>query len=267
MRLLPVRYVVVPLPEFQRYQQAFTAHIRNPDASPRPAGVPARRMRVYNELLLNNVKGFLDSCFPVARRLLGEKRWTRLAREFFAGHRCTAPLFRQIPEEFVRWLAVREGGMPLPDYLPHLAHYEWVELALDVMPRDPVVPGTIADGDLLAGRPVLNPVSFLLVYPYAVQRIREDYRPKPDQAESTCILAFRDGDDRVRFIVLNPVAARLLELLQPGRLTGRGALRRIAAALKHPDPAVVIEGGRAILENLRREGAVLGTRPDKRTLA
>jgi hypothetical protein len=114
---------------------------------------------------------------------------------------------------------------------------------------------------------VLNPVSFLLVYPYAVQRIREDYRPKPDQAESTCILAFRDGDDRVRFIVLNPVAARLLELLQPGRLTGRGALRRIAAALQHPDPAVVIEGGRAILENLRREGAVLGTRPDKRTLA
>jgi hypothetical protein len=223
-------------------------------------------MRVYNELLFNNLKGFLDSCFPVARRLLGDKRWTRLAREFFAAHRCTAPLFRQIPEEFVRWVAAREDGMSLPDYLPHLAHYEWVELALDVMPRDPVVPGTLADGDLLSGRPVLNPVSFLLVYPYAVQRIREDYRPKPNQAEPTCILAFRDGEDRVRFIVLNPVAGRLLELLQSGRLTGRGALRRIAAELQHPDPAVVIEGGRAILENLRREGAVLGIRPGGRAV-
>jgi len=265
MRPQRSRCVVVPLPEFQRYQRAFTAHIRNPAGSPRPAGVPARRMRVYNALLFNNLKGFLDSCFPVARRLLGEKRWMRLAREFFAGHRCTAPLFRQIPEEFVRWLATREGGISLPDYLPHLAHYEWVELALDVMPRDPVVPGTIADGDLLAGRPVLNPVSFLLAYPYAVQRISEDYRPTPAQAAPTCILAFRNGDDRVRFIVLNPVAARLLALLEPGRLTGRGALRRIAAELKHPDPAVVIEGGRAILENLRREGAMLGTRPAGRT--
>jgi hypothetical protein len=221
-------------------------------------------MRVYNELLFNNIMGFLDSCFPVAGRLLGEHRWARLAREFFAGHRCATPLFRQIPEEFVRWLAVREGGLALPDFLPHLAHYEWVELALDVSPRDVEVPGTLPDGDLLAGRPVLNPVSFLLVYPYAVQRIREDYRPRPSQREHTCILAFRNRSDAVRFIVLNPVAARLVALIRDGRLTGRGALKRIAGELDHPDPSVVIAGGRAILENLRREGAVLGVKPLRR---
>ena len=254
----------MPLPEFQRYQREFTAHVRDPRAAQRPDGVEARRMRVYNELLFNNLKGFLDTCFPVASDLLGETRWRRLVREFFARHRCTSPLFRQIPEEFVRWLAAREDGPKLPDWLPHLVHYEWVELALDVMAHDASMDGVDAAGDLLAGRPVLNPVSFVLVYPYAVHRIRPDWRPRPGQREQTCILAFRNSQDRVRFIVLNPVTARLAELIRDGRLTGRGALRRIADELAHPNPAAVIEGGRAALENLRNEGAVLGARPTRR---
>lgn len=254
----------MPLPEFQRYQRAFTAHVRDPRTAQRPAGVEARRMRVYNELLFNNLRGFLDSCFPVSSELLGETRWRRLAREFFARHRCTSPLFRQIPEEFVRWLATRDSGPKLPDWLPHLAHYEWVELALDVMGDAPLRDDVDATADLLAGRPALNPASFLLVYPYAVHRIRPDYRPRPSQREQTCILAFRDADDRVRFIVLNPVTARLAELIRDGRLTGRGALRRIAKELNHPNAAAVIEGGRAALENLRREGAVLGAKIARR---
>ena len=47
------------LPAFQQYQYAFTAHIRDPRRNPRPAGVPARRMRVYNQLLYNNLESFL----------------------------------------------------------------------------------------------------------------------------------------------------------------------------------------------------------------
>ena len=94
----------------QRYQYAFTAHIRDPRNNPRPAGVPARRMKVYNELLYNNLEGFLLACFPVSRRILGKARWGRLVRAFFAGHRCRTPFFRQIPEELVQWLS--GGGMP-----------------------------------------------------------------------------------------------------------------------------------------------------------
>lgn len=254
----------MPLPEFQRYQREFTRHIRDPRQHPRPEGVPARRMNVYNELLFNNLRGFLDACFPVSRELLGEARWKRLAREFFASHRCTTPLFRQIPEEFVRWLEGRNGGMPLPDYLRHLAHYEWVELALDVSPRDSEVPDTDPEGDLVAGRPVVNPVSLLLEYPYAVHRIGPEYRPRPTQRETTHILAFRNHADRVRFIVLNPVSARLVALVREGRLTGKGALKRIATELRHPNPAAVLVSGQGILENLRRESAIVGARPTRR---
>lgn len=248
-------------PGFQRYQSAFTEHIRAPRSNARPHGVPARRMKVYNELLFNNIKGFLDACFPVSRQLLGEKRWTQLARHFFATHRATTPLFRQIPEEFVRFLSASAQSMRLPDYLRHLAHYEWVELAIDVMDREVAVAGTNARGNLVSGRPVLNPVSLLLVYPYAVHKIGNGYRPRPNQTEETHVIVFRSPkDDSVRFVVLNAVSARLVALLQDGNLTGREALERIAFELNHPEPATVIAGGKEILESLKREGAILGTR-------
>ncbi|MFN3717220.1 MAG: putative DNA-binding domain-containing protein, partial [Thiobacillus sp.] len=70
----------VARPDFQRYQLAFTAHIRDPQANPRPPGVEARRMNIYKDLLYNNVEGFLLACFPVLRRTLGARKWTRMVR-------------------------------------------------------------------------------------------------------------------------------------------------------------------------------------------
>ena len=117
---------------FQAFQHAFARHLRDPHHTPRPAGVPARRMAVYNELLFNNVCGFLDSCFPVSRRVLGEARWRRLGRSFYRDWPLHSPLYREIPREFVRYLQ-QTDGLRLPAWLPELAHYEWAELAVDVM--------------------------------------------------------------------------------------------------------------------------------------
>jgi hypothetical protein len=55
------------------------------------------------------------------------------------------------------------------------------------------------------------------------------------------------------------VSARLVALLQPGRLTGREAIEQIVVELNHPNPQAVLEGGRQTLESLRSEEAVLGT--------
>ena len=245
---------------FQDYQYAFTAHIRDPRANPRPKGVPARRMRVYNELLFNNIEGFLLACFPVCRRVLGARRWRRLVRAFFAEHRCRSPFFRQIPEEFVAWLRGARAGHPDdPPFLPDLAHYEWVELALDASPVEPDLARVDRDGDLLAARPALNPVAMLLTYPYPVHRIGPRFRPEAPDAQPTHILVFRDLQDRVRFLVLNAVSARLVALLHDGEHTGAAALATIARELNHPNPEIVRAGGREILESLRREEAVLGT--------
>ncbi len=244
------------LPEFQRYQLAFTAHIRDPRAQPRPAGVDARRMKVYAELLYNNVEGFLLACFPVLRQVLGARRWTRLARAFFATHRSRTPYFRQIPDEFIQFL---QDEWTAPDGYPPftlaLAHYEWIELVLSVSNRS-VARAVDAAGDLLDGVPLLNPVLANLRYDWPVQRIAP--RRKVTPAE-TSLLVFRDADERVQFVEINAFTARLVALLESGTASGRAALETVAAESRHPDPARVIQAGAALLDDLRARGAILGT--------
>jgi hypothetical protein len=243
------------LPEFQRYQFAFTAHIRDPQAHPRPAGVEARRMKVYNELLVNNIEGFLLACFPVLRQVLGARKWAKLVRAFFATHRSRTPYFRQIPDEFIQFLQ-NEWTPPdgYPPYLLALAHYEWIELVLSVSNRS-ADRAFDAAGDLTDGVPLLNPVLANLRYDWPVQRIAPRRKVQPAE---TFLLVFRDAGDEVQFSEINAFTARLLALLEAGTLTGRSALQQIAAESRHPDPALVIQAGGALLDDLRARGAILG---------
>lgn len=246
-------------PSFQRYQVSFTAHIRDPKHNPRPAGVSARRMRVYNQLLYNNIESFLLACFPITRKILGSRRWGRLVREFLVTHKCQSPLFRQIPEEFVRFLQAREVGPQDPAFLAQFAHYEWIELVVDISPSEPEWERIEAEGDLMQGNPALNPALRVVEYPFQVHRIGPRYQPKVQDAEPTRIVVFRDNGDKVRFVVINVVTARLLALVAPGQCSGEQACERIAAELNHPNPTAVMGGGRNILDGLRQQGAVLGT--------
>jgi hypothetical protein len=243
------------LPEFQRYQLAFTAHIRDPKANPRPAGVDARRMKIYNELLYTNVERFLLGCFPVLRQVLGTRKWAQLARAFFSMHRSHTPYFRQIPDEFVQFLQ-NEWTPPdgYPPCLLALAHYEWIELVLSVSNRR-VDRRVDAAGDLLDGVPVLNPVLANLRYDWPVHRIAPRRTVKPVE---TYLLVFRDAADRVAFTEINAFTARLVTLLEPAALSGRAALEQIAAESRHPDPALILQAGGALLEGLRARGAILG---------
>lgn len=244
------------LPEFQRYQYDFTAHIRDPRAHPRPPGVEARRMKIYNALLYNNVEGFLLSCFPVLRSLLGSRKWARLVRAFFSTHRSHTPYFRQIPDEFVQFLQ-NEWAMPegYPPYLLALAHYEWIELVLAVSNKGNDGP-VDAPGDLIEGVPVLNPVLANLRYDWPVHRIAPRRKIMPAE---THLLVFRDAADQVAFTEINAFTARLLTLLASGTLSGRAALENIAAESRHPNPAVILQAGSALLDDLRARGAILGS--------
>ena len=243
-------------PDFQDLQRAFGRHIRDPRLSPRPAGVPARRMAVYNELLFNNICGFLDSCFPVCRATLGEKRWRRLNRSYFRDWPSHTPWFREIPREFVRYLNEAEIKQALPAWFAELAHYEWVELAVDIM--DGQVPTHEPAGNLLNGCPVLNPNLMNLAYQWPVHEIGPAYRPR--KMQPTQLLVYRDSDDRVQFVINNPVTARLVALLESEKLTGRAACLRIAKELAHPSPEAIVSHGHAALEKLRRQGIILGLR-------
>lgn len=247
------------LPAFQEYQFAFSSHIRNPQLNKRPRGVEARRMKVYNELLYNNLEGFLLACFPVLRKVLGKRKWTRLVRDFFTTHRCHTPFFRQIPDEFVHYLKNERAENPEdPAFLQDLAHYEWVELMLSVSGKEIDFSSIDTGGDLLSAQPALNPLLSLQSYLFPVHRISIRFKPGVDQTEETHFAILRNIDDEVKFILINPVSMRLLSLLQSTALSGEEALRQIAAEINHPDPSVVLAGGLEIMQSLRESQVILG---------
>ena len=248
------------LPSFQQYQFAFASHIRNPRLNKRPQGVEARRMKVYNELLFNNLEGFLLACFPVLRQVLGKRKWSKLVRDFFTEHRCHTPFFRQIPDEFIHYLKNERGDREEdPAFMQDLAHYEWVELMLSVSNK--VINFELIDtlGDLMNGQPALNPVMSLQSYAYPVHRISPRFKPTAEQKEETHFAILRNSDDEVKFILINPVSMRLLSLLQATALSGKEVLMQIASEMKHPDPQVVLAGGLEIMQSLQQSEVILGT--------
>ncbi|HEX8874736.1 MAG TPA: putative DNA-binding domain-containing protein, partial [Nitrosospira sp.] len=228
-------------PEFQRFQYAFTSHIRNPKANPCPRGIEARGMRIYRKLVYQNIERFLLTCFPVLRKVLGERRWSRLVRGFLAGHHSRSPFFRQIPEEFVQFLQ-RDGALPAtyPEFVLELAHYEWIELALADSTDAPDWATIDPAGSLLEQRPVLNPVLANLCYGWPVHRIAPHARVS---AAHTCLLVFRDAVDQVQFMEINAFTSRLIHLLESTEHTGQAALEIIVEETRHPSPEAVIQGG------------------------
>ncbi len=242
-------------PDFQAFQRAFARHIRDPRRAPRPAGVPARRMAVYNELLFANITGVLDACFPVARATLGDARWRRLNRAFYRDWPSHTPWFREIPREFVHYLNAATIRQPLPAWLRELAHYEWTELAVDLMACPP--PRHEPAGDLMHEPVVLNPALFNLQYAWPVHRIGPGYRPR--KPRPTCLVVFRDAAEEVRFVETSPVTCRLLALMVEQPASGTAVCRRIAEELQHPAPTQLMDFAAPLLDDLRRQGIVLGT--------
>lgn len=248
------------LPPFQDFQFALARHLRHPRRVPRPVGVSVRCTAVYHELVRNNLEGFLLACFPVSHALLGARRWPRLVDAFFREARCHTPYFREIPREFLRWL-LEASSLPIsfPAWLPELAHYEWVELAVDVMETAPPL-AHHPTGNLLDGQPVLATAAMNLAYAWPVHRISPAWRPRKPGA--THLLVFRDVHEAVQFVALNPVSARLVALLQAaeGELSGRDACLQIAHELQHPEPEQLLVHGAHLLDQLRTAGAILGSK-------
>lgn len=249
-------------PGFQQLQFAFAAHIRDPAQQPRPDDVEDRRMAIYRELFYNNIEGFVASGFPVLRAITPDERWHRMVRAFFAGHRCSTPYFMGIAQEFLHWLQQRDDApADDPPFLLELAHYEWVELALQTSDADEPVAGLDRNGDPYTGRPVISPLAWHLAYAYPVQRIGPDYQPQAPDEQPTYLVVHRDRRDEVHFLQINAVTFTLLELLQQNpEWTGQDAVRRIAADLQHPQPDAVMTHGRALLSDLRERNVIIGTR-------
>ena len=58
--------------ELRQQLDALAAHVRDPDAHAGPPGIEARRLKIYRDLVYNNLDGLLAGNFPVIRKTLDD---------------------------------------------------------------------------------------------------------------------------------------------------------------------------------------------------
>ncbi|MCB1698879.1 MAG: putative DNA-binding domain-containing protein [Halioglobus sp.] len=240
-------------------QLAMAHYLRRPATAPPPAGVEQRRLDIYLQLVYNNIEGFLSGGFPVLRSLYSDADWHDLVRAFIDGHRCHTPYFLEISQEFIEFLMNEHRRRECdPAFMVELAHYEWAELALDVAEAEP--PPQCGPVDILAAVPRLSPLAWLLCYQYPVHHIGPGFRPDAP-TQPTYLVVYRDRQERVRFMELNAVSARLVELTR-GNTTATGArlLQDLAAETGMPAPDLLEFGAAQLTELVAC--AVLGLLPD-----
>ena len=288
-------------PGLLRMQQSWSGYLRAPTQTERPAGTAARRIDVYAELLRNNIRGFIDQCFPLCRVSVSAACWEDLIEGFFSqGTWHHSPFFHEIPRAFVDFLQSQPGAQSQPRSQPQsqrqgqgqeqgqgqgqgheqeqeqeqmppqarvssqaqeaqghsqmqasepghervvattrgsapertpaceeasrppwfadLAHYEWLELAVETAPDVPAQVGpqglALAAGLQLAG------------YEWPVHTIG------PGAAEvqpaTTFVAVYRNRQHVVRFSVLTPAAAQLLATLQGNMWDWQAACAQLA---------------------------------------
>ncbi len=250
------------LPQFQQKQYAFAAHIRDPDNNPAPGGVEDRRMAIYRELFFNNLHNLLGGTFPVIKKLHKRDKFRALIRAFMVQHQAQTPYFLEIPREFLAFLQdeyeLQDDDFP---FLIELAHYEWVELALSVSEDVNDTTNVDPDGDLLQGIPVRSLLAWTFTYQYPVHRIATDYLPTTPGEAPTFLVVCRKANDDMDFMELNPVTARLLELIEANEQdTGRELLCKLADELHYPDSDALLGHGAAAMQQMRQAEILLGSK-------
>ncbi|HEY8570802.1 DNA-binding domain-containing protein [Microbulbifer sp.] len=252
-------------------QREFAAHLRNPDEYPAPASIEDRRMGIYRDLIYNNIESFIASGFPVLRSILEDDHWHSMVRDFVHRHQSRSPYFLQISEEFLRYLQEERCEGPAsvddPPFMLELAHYEWVELALDVSVEEfPAgLERRLDRAQLLDWVPVVSPLAWSLSYQFPVHQLGVDFQPQQPPPSPTFLVVYRNRADQVGFLEANAATAHMLQLAAEadtdGAKTGRQLLLQLARDMQHPDPDQLLDFGAELLGKLLSLDIIAGFRP------
>jgi hypothetical protein len=239
-------------------QTTMGLYLRDPERNGPPTEMDPARALVYRDLVFANLSSLLSGTFPVLVKILGDEHWRSLVRIFLRDYRARTPKFGEIAQEFVEFLAAGPQALsdgPWPPFMVELAHYEWVEMALQQSDAELLVGG---DAALLLDRPLrVSPLAWPLAYAWPVQRVGPDYQPDVAPAQPTLLLVRRAEDWSVRFSELSPLAWRLLlRIGEFPELTGREQLQELAIEAGAVGASEFLEGGLVLLRQMHGEGVV-----------
>lgn len=245
-------------PSLFQQQNTLGLYLRDPDHCAPPAGMDVTRAQVYRDLIFANLSSLLSGTFPVLIKILGDEHWRSLVRIFLRDYRARTPKFGEIAKEFVEFLAsepqaLSEGAWP--PFMVELAHYEWVEMALQQSEAEPL---PLSDAGMLLDQPLqVSPLAWPLAYAWPVQLVGPDYQPQTSPAQPTLLLVRRAEDWSAKFSALSPLAWRLLQRIEEfPQLDGREQLQGLALEAGMAGAPEFMDSGTALLQQMHEEGVV-----------
>jgi hypothetical protein len=248
----------VDKPSLFQQQNTLGLYLRDPDHCAPPTGMEVTRAQVYRDLIFANLSSLLSGTFPVLIKILGDEHWRSLVRIFLRDYRARTPKFGEIAKEFVEFLAsepqaLSEGSWP--PFMVELAHYEWIEMALQQSEAEPL---PLSDAGLLLDRPLqVSPLAWPLAYAWPVQSVGPDYQPETAPAQPTLLLVRRAEDWSVKFSALSPLAWRLLQRVEEfPQLDGREQLEGLAVEAGMAGAPEFMESGAVLLRQMHEERVV-----------
>lgn len=248
--------------EFETLQRQFAKSIRYPSApiEGELSSVEERRLKIYRELFFNNVEGFISGTFPVLKSLVNEHTWLKLVRLFFQQHQAETPYFLEISEEFLAFLqqhlaSFSEHEIQLPAYALELAHWEWMELLADrtdtsVDAVSHTFNNKMAEIDISAYYTIVE-TAWGVSYQYPVHKAAPGVELSPSP---TCLIIYRNTQDLVGFVEVNPMSLALFDALKNNQNTSLKDVLSDIAKQQGMDADLVINGGLQIAEQWQALG-------------
>ncbi|WOI38911.1 putative DNA-binding domain-containing protein [Alteromonas sp. CI.11.F.A3] len=243
---------------FKSVQQEFVNAIKDPDSFETNDADIKRRMDIYQSLFFNNISGFISTGFPVLKSLVSEENWNALVRAFFIHHESRSPYFSDISKEFVEYLSASpELSFQLPAFAAELAHYEWLELDISIRKtfRD-VVYFNVGEQVTTVS---VSPLATLASYTYPVHLIGVDHIPEAPAPEQQFYVVYRNEEQRVEFVHLNPLTAVLLHTIEQHEqgidIDALG--EQLRKQLDHLPEQTVLQGMQQIVSDMLQKGILL----------
>lgn len=220
-----------------------------------------QRFEVYRSLVHNRLKHAIRDFLERTVARLPRPQLDGDFEEFMRVVGPRSPYLRDVPDEFVQWVAPRwQAHASVPNYLADLARHELLEF--DVR-NDPE--GGEADTGLALqldhGLRFEGAVR-LMRYAYAVHTLPYELEDRTEPAQQrTDLLVYRDASFSVRYLELTAYATAVLDGLLNAKLTVEAALKAGAETLGEPLDDSKLASAAQLFSDLAERGVLLGAEP------
>ncbi|MGN6645825.1 MAG: HvfC/BufC N-terminal domain-containing protein [Cytophaga sp.] len=195
----------------EQYQRMLTNYIRT-GIEPDLPGSSQEGIKRYRQLIYNVVNDSLNKAYPLTQALLSAEEWDQAVKEYFSSYACRSPFLWRMPFEFYEY--VKNDCLKLNASYPFLSDlllFEWVEIEVFMMEDIEVAYTT--DGNILFSRLVLNPACILQYFQYPVYKKDAKEIEEIDRANYFMLTYRHPETNKVHFLEISPMFAKMLEYL------------------------------------------------------